>query len=146
MKAVHEVREEITRVAPCECGGERQVKYIHVLRNGQLHLYVSSECLSCGSAHEADFDRLPSDVRDAFIREQGKWALAVEKRLFTKARALLRTDLALSLSEVLRARGEHGFLHEGTRVEMAFLAQRLAQHGIGAEVVQIAAPTASKDI
>lgn len=108
--------------------------------NSQLRWYLSYECPSCNSAIEMDGIGFPPDeIRQNILAEEGEWNLIVkETELKNKAKLskLIRQALNLSLQEVLQRLKNFPIITSGTKTEMQWLKQVLAEEGIDSSVEQ----------
>ena len=108
--------------------------------NSQLRWYLSYECPSCNSAIEMDDVGFPPDeVRQNILAEEGEWDLILkETELKNKAKLskLIRQALNLSLQEVLQRLKNLPIITSGTRTEMQWLKQILAEESIDSSVEQ----------
>lgn len=137
MNLASELREEVLLYRTCTCSSIREDRFLHVVRNGQQAVHLSSHCASCGTRQESEFQTLPMDVREAILGEQGSWGLFLKQPVTARVLVALRKRLKLGMEDAASLKGGARPVMTGTRVEAAFLRSLLQQDAVESDVQAI---------
>lgn len=122
-----------------DCGWNVSIAIGQFVAGAKLMWHQSMRCSNCGMALEADdYGLPPNEIRDEIIETTGRWGLQIDvegsKRL--QACKILHCDLNTTMEEVVPMKNRMpGVVYTGTKTEMEWLRDRLAQFGIASIVV-----------
>jgi hypothetical protein len=123
---------------PCpQCGLAGALTCAQTSYAGKLLWRESTHCERCGLCQEADDSGFPPDeLREAFLKEGGVWAVTVTAiRSKTSVVKLLRETLSWDLAKAAQVmKAMPGAVYSGTRTECLWIASLLDAIGQPSEV------------
>ena len=132
--------EQAAKLAgPCPgCGSAGTGWAVQLTRDGRLRWEVEWACDACGIAHDGGWGAAPAEVRGQILAQHGPCCVRLtgeENRGAAVMKALRRAfDLSVpQAQEAARRLKQSG--HQGTYVEVRFLAELMRSEGIRYEVL-----------